>query len=154
MTAGTDDVAGEVRTRPLWRDLALTSGRHDVNQYLHLVGRVLLALIFVLSGVGKISNPSGTMQYMQAMGVPAVLLWPTIALEVLGGLAIIVGYQTRLAALLLAAFCVVAALLFHRQLGDQMQMIMFLKDLTIAGGFLLLASSGATSYALDRARGA
>jgi putative oxidoreductase len=123
-----------------------------MNQYLNLVGRVLLALIFVLSGIGKISNPAGAMQYMQAMGVPAVLLWPTIALEVLGGVAIVVGYQTRLAAFALAAFCVVSALLFHRQLGDQTQMIMFLKNLAMAGGFLLLASTGATSYALDRAR--
>ena len=75
-----------------------------MNQYLNLVGRVLLALIFVLSGVGKLSNPSGTMHYMEAMGVPTLLLWPTIALEVLGGIAIIVGYQTRLVALALAAF--------------------------------------------------
>jgi len=121
-----------------------------MNGYMHLAGRVLLALIFVLSGLGKISNPTGTMQYMQAVGIPGVLLWPTIALEVLGGIAIVAGYRTRLTALALAGFCVVSALLFHRQLGDQMQMIMFLKNLAIAGGFLVLASSGATAYALDR----
>jgi putative oxidoreductase len=123
-----------------------------MNQYLNLVGRVLLALIFVLSGVGKLSNPSGTMQYMEAMGVPTLLLWPTIALEVLGGIAIIVGYRTRLVALALAAFCVVSALLFHHNFGDQVQMIMFLKNLAMAGGFLLLASSGATAYSVDNSR--
>jgi putative oxidoreductase len=123
-----------------------------MNQYLNLVGRVLLALIFVLSGVGKMSNPSGTMQYMEAMGVPTLLLWPTIALEVLGGIAIIVGYRTRVVALALAAFCVVSALLFHHNFGDQVQMIMFLKNLAMAGGFLLLAGSGATAYSVDNSR--
>jgi putative oxidoreductase len=122
-----------------------------VNQYLNLAGRILLALIFVLGGIGKITNPSGTMQYMEAMGVPGILLWPTIALELLGGIAIVLGYQTRLVAFALAAFCVISAALFHRHFADQIQMIMFLKNLAMAGGFLLLASTGATAYALDRA---
>jgi putative oxidoreductase len=123
-----------------------------MNQSLQLVGRVLLALIFVLSGVGKLSNPSGTMHYMEAVGVPGLLLWPTIALELLGGLAIIVGFQTRLVAFALAAFCVISALLFHHNFGDQIQMIMFLKNLAMAGGFLLLASGGAAPYSVDSAR--
>ena len=123
-----------------------------MNQVAHLFGRILLALIFVLSGIGKLADPSGTMQYMQAMGVPGILLWPTIGLELLGGIAIAVGYQTRVAAFALAGFCVVSALIFHRHLGDQVQMIMFLKNLAMAGGFLLLVSSGATSYALERRR--
>ena len=123
-----------------------------MNQYLNLIGRILLALIFVLSGLGKISNPAGTMQYMEAMGVPGALLWPTIAFEVLGGIAIVVGYQTRLVSFAFAGFCVISALLFHRHLADQMQMIMFLKNLAMAGGFLLLASTGATAYAVDRDR--
>jgi putative oxidoreductase len=120
-----------------------------MNQYLNVIGRILLALIFVLSGVGKMSNPAGTMQYMQAMGVSGALLWPTIAFEVLGGIAIVVGYQTRLVAFAFAGFCVVSAALFHRNLGDQMQLVMFLKNLAMAGGFLLLASTGATAYAVD-----
>jgi putative oxidoreductase len=123
-----------------------------MNQFLNLAGRILLALIFVLSGLSKISSPSGTMQYMEAVGLPGMLLWPTIALELLGGIAIIVGYQTRAVALALAGFCVVSGLLFHRNFGDQMQMIMFLKNLAMAGGFLLLASTGATAYALDARR--
>jgi putative oxidoreductase len=123
-----------------------------MNQYLNLVGRILLALIFLIAGAGKISNPAGTMQYMQAMGVPAVLFWPTVALEVLGGVAIVIGYQTRVAALALAGFCLVSALLFHRQFGDQMQMIMFLKNLAMTGGFLLLASTGATAFSVDQSR--
>jgi putative oxidoreductase len=123
-----------------------------MNQFLNLAGRILLALIFVLSGLGKLSNPSGTMHYMEAVGLPGLLLWPTIALELLGGIAIIVGYQTRVVAFALAGFCIVSGLLFHRNFGDQMQMIMFLKNLAMAGGFLLLASTGATAYALDARR--
>lgn len=121
-----------------------------MNQYAHLAGRILLVLIFVISGAGKITNPEGTMGYMEMMGVPGILLWPTIALEVLGGLAIIVGFQTRIAAWLLAIFSVLAAILFHSNFADQMQMIMFMKNLSIAGGFLLLASSGATALAMDK----
>ncbi len=77
------------------------------------------------------------------------MLWPTIALELLGGIAIIIGYKTRLAAYALAAFTIVAAVVFHRNFADQMQMIMFLKDVSIAGGLLLLASSGATACSMD-----
>ena len=123
-----------------------------MDRYLHLLGRILLALIFLMSAFGKISNPAGTMKYMEAMGVPGLLLWPTIAVELLGGLAIVVGYKTRYVALALAGFCVVSALLFHRNFGDQMQMVNFLKNLGLAGGFLLLASSGATAFAMDGTR--
>ena len=123
-----------------------------MDRYLHLLGRILLAVIFLKSGFGKLSNPAGAMSYMEAMGVPGMLLWPTIVVELLGGLAIVVGYRARWAALLLAGFCVVSALLFHRNLGDQMQMINFLKNMGLAGGFLLLASGGATAFAMDGAR--
>ncbi len=118
-------------------------------KYSHLAGRILLATIFVVAGAGKIADPAGTMGYMTAMGVPAILLWPTIALELLGGIAIIVGFKTRPVAYLLAAFCIVAALIFHRNFADQIQMVMFLKNLAIAGGFLILASSGTTAFSLD-----
>lgn len=124
-----------------------------MNPYSHLAGRILLALIFVISGAGKIADPAGTAGYMQAMGVPAILLWPTVALELLGGLAIIVGFQTRLVAYLLAGFTLVAAAVFHTNFADQMQTIMFLKNVSIAGGLLLLASSGATYLSIDSKRG-
>ena len=119
-------------------------------KYSHLAGRILLALIFVIAGIGKFNDPTGTAAYMASVGLPGILLWPTIALEVLGGIAIIVGFQTRIVSYLLAAFTLLAAALFHNNFGDQMQMIMFLKDLAIAGGFLLLASSGATAFAVDK----
>ena len=124
-----------------------------MNKFLNLAGRILLAVIFVKAGVGKMSNPAGTMQYMEAMGVPGFLLWPTIALELLGGVAIVIGYQTRFVAFALAVFCVIAAVLFHHHFDDQMQLTMFLMNLAMAGGFLLLASTGATGFAVDRNRG-
>ena len=119
---------------------------------IQLIGRIMLALIFILAGVGKISDPAGTMGYMQSAGLPGILLWPTIALELLGGLALAVGYKTRYVAFALAGFSVLAAAMFHNNFGDQMQMIMFLKNIAIAGGLLLLAVSGLTAYSVDSKR--
>jgi putative oxidoreductase len=118
-----------------------------------LVGRILLALIFLGSGLGKLSNPAATMGYMESAGVPGILLWPTIALELVGGLALVAGYQTAIASLLLAAFTLVAGLLFHHDLGDQMQFVHFMKNLAICGGFLALFAAGPGQWSLDgRAR--
>ena len=116
------------------------------------LGRVMLALIFILAGVGKIMDPAGTMGYMQSVGLPGALLWPTIALEVLGGLAVAVGFKTRYAAIALAIFTIATAVIFHRNFADQMQMIMFLKNIAIAGGLLLLAVGGRTAYSMDNRR--
>lgn len=121
-----------------------------MNQYSHLVGRILIALIFIIAGAGKLMDPAGTAGYMQSAGVPTIFLWPTIALELLGGIAIVIGFQTRIVSYLLAFFCVAAAALFHMDFSNQMQQILFLKNLAIAGGFLLLASSGATALSIDK----
>ena len=118
--------------------------------YIQLLGRIMLALIFIMAGIGKISDPAGTMGYMQSVGLPGILLWPTIALEVLGGLAIAVGFKVRYVAFALAGFCVLSALLFHKNFADQMQMIMFMKNIAIAGGLLLLATSSKTAFSLDK----
>lgn len=123
-----------------------------MNRAAHLTGRIFLALIFIFAGAGKIANAAGTMGYMQAMGVPALLFWPTVVLELLGGIAIAIGFQTRLTAVLMAGFCVLSALIFHHNFSDQIQMIMFLKNMAIASGFLLLASSGATALSMDKAQ--
>ena len=119
---------------------------------IQLIGRIMLALIFILAGVGKITDPAGTMGYMQSAGLPGLLLWPIIALVLLGGIALAIGYKTRLVAFALAAFCVLAAALFHNNFADQMQMILFLKNIAIAGGLLLLAVSGSTAYSMDNRR--
>ncbi|MDO6764276.1 DoxX family protein [Agarivorans sp. 1_MG-2023] len=111
--------------------------------------RLLLALIFIVSGYGKIAGYAGTQAYMEAMGVPGVLLPLVIALELVGGLAILVGWKTRAIAFLLAGFSVVSGLLFHFNPDDQIQMIMLMKNVAIAGGFLLLVAHGAGAYSLD-----
>ena len=113
------------------------------------LGRFLLVLIFVMSGLQKITGYAGTQGYMEAMGVPGGLLPLVIALEVLGGLAVLFGFWTRTAAFLLAGFSVVSGLLFHFDLADQMQTIMLLKNVAIAGGFLMLVAQGPGAYALD-----
>lgn len=116
------------------------------------VARVFLGHIFLLAGLSKISAYEGTQGYMDAMGVPGMLLPLVILLEIGGGLAIIAGWKTRWTAIALAAFSVVAAAIFHNNFGDQTQMILFMKNIAIAGGFLLLAAHGAGAYSLDNRR--
>jgi putative oxidoreductase len=115
-------------------------------------GRVFLATIFFMSGLTKITSYTGTQGYMEAMGVPGMLLPLVIALEVIGGLAIILGWKTKLVAFALAVFSFVSALLFHADFSDQMQMGMFMKNVAIAGGFLMLVAQGPGAYALDNRR--
>jgi putative oxidoreductase len=118
-----------------------------------LAGRILLALLFLMSGIGKIAGYQASVGYMQAMGVPGGLLPATIALEIAGAAAIMAGWKTRIAAFLLAGFTLVAAFIFHSNFGDQIQMVMFLKNLAIVGGLLMLMADGAGRYSLDtRAR--
>ncbi len=113
------------------------------------VGRVLLALMFVLAGINKISSYSGVQGFMESMGVPGALLPVVIALELVGGLILMLGWHTRLTAFLLAGFTIVATLIFHSNLGDQTQCLFFMKNLSIAGGLLLVVSHGAGPYSID-----
>lgn len=115
-------------------------------------GRLLLATLFMLAGVQKIGAYEGTLAYMGSQGVPGFTLPFVIALEVLGALAIIVGWQTRLVAFLLAGFSLVSGVMFHFKPDDAMQMTMLLKNVSIAGGFLLLVAHGAGAYSLDNRR--
>lgn len=114
-----------------------------------LAGRALLSVIFIVAGINKIGAWAGTQGYMESMGVPGALLPLVIALEIGGGLAILAGWQTRFAAVLLAGFCLVSAAIFHANFGDQMQSIMFMKNLAIAGGLLTLFASGAGAWSVD-----
>lgn len=118
------------------------------------IARVFLGQIFLLSGLFKISGYAGTQGYMEAMGVPGMLLPLVIALEVGGGLAIVAGWQTKLVSIVLAVFTIVSAAIFHNNFSDQIQMIMFMKNIAIAGGFILLAVHGAGGYSLDNRRSA
>lgn len=119
-----------------------------------LLGRVLLSIIFIMSGFSKLGAVEGTAGYMASLGIPApgLVVWLVIALEILGGIAILIGFFTRYAAWALAAFCVASGYLGHFQPEDQMQMISFMKNLAIAGGFLALAAAGAGSLSVDARR--
>ena len=117
------------------------------------LARVLLASLFLVAGLSKISQYAGTQAYMASAGLSGALLPLVILLETGGALALIVGFQVRWVALALALFTIVSALLFHFNFADQIQTLMFLKNLSIAGGLLILAAAGAGPWSLDQARG-
>lgn len=119
-----------------------------VNSALILAARALAASIFIIAGYGKITAYAGTGQYMQAMGVPAAMLPLVILLELGGGIALLLGFQTRLTALALALFSIVAAFIFHAG-ADQMTQIMLMKNLAMAGGLLAFTVFGAGRLSLD-----
>jgi putative oxidoreductase len=123
---------------------------NSVQKVSDLAARVLLAALFLLSGLGKLGNYSVTAAYMSSLGVPGALLPVVIATEIVGALAIILGWKTRIAASLLAGFTLLAAFIFHSRFSDQIQMIMFLKNVSIVGGLLLLVVNGAGPLSVDR----
>ena len=120
-----------------------------MDKFLTPVARLFLGHIFLLAGINKISQYAGTQGYMESMGVPGALLPLVIALEIIGGLAIILGWQVKWSAIALAGFTIVSALIFHSNLADQMQMIMFMKNWAIAGGLLMLTVHGAGYFSID-----
>jgi putative oxidoreductase len=123
----------------------------SVQRYLPVLGRVLLAVLFVMSGISKLTDPAGTIGYIQSAGLPLPNIAYGIALtvELLGGILLIVGYRTRLVALILAAFTVAAAIGFHAHFADQNQMIHFMKNIAITGGLLQVVAFGAGAFSLD-----
>lgn len=129
----------------------MTSNSNGNQGALALIGRILVATIFIMSGLGKLGAPAATQGYIAAMGMPAPLLayLGTIAVELGGGLLLLAGYRTKAVAALLAAFCVVTAFVFHHALGDQNQMIHFLKNFAMAGGLLQFVVHGAGRFAMD-----
>jgi putative oxidoreductase len=120
-----------------------------MNKLLNIASRILMSQIFLLSGFGKIMGYAGTQGYMAKMGVPGELLPVVIAVEVGGGLALLLGFQTRIVAFGLAGFCIVSALIFHNNFADQMQMVNFLKNMAMAGGLLMFTQYGAGSLSID-----
>ncbi|POD93950.1 DoxX family protein [Pectobacterium odoriferum] len=119
-----------------------------------LVARILMPILFIVAGYGKLGDAyAGTQQYMQAMGVPTFLLPLTILLELGGGLAVLFGLLTRTVALFTAGFTLLTALIFHSNFAEGMNQLMFMKNLTIAGGYLLLAVTGPGAFSIDRLLG-
>ena len=117
-----------------------------------LIGRIFISLIFLLSGYNKIFNYGNTVAWMEGFGIPGFLLWPTIILEIILPVLVIIGYRTRISATLLAIFCIATAVIFHLDFANQMQTIAFLKNFALAGGFLFIAAHGPKDWAIDRKR--
>ncbi|MCX8958201.1 DoxX family protein [Erwinia psidii] len=115
-----------------------------------LIARILMPILFIVAGWGKITGYVRTEQYMEHMGVPGFLLPLTILLELGGGLAILLGFLTRFTAIFTAVFAVITAFIFHIDFSVEGNSINFMKNLTIAGGYLLLFITGPGAYSVDR----
>ena len=116
---------------------------------IEVLGRIFLSTLFLIEGINKIFNYEGTIQYMESFGVSEYLAIPTIILEILFPLLLIIGYQTKIAALVMMIFTIVVAIIFHTNFDDQMQFITFFKDIAIAGGFIIIFVNGAGKFSVD-----
>ena len=120
-----------------------------MKNYLDLFGRVLISLLFLLNGYFKVINYDGTLEWMESYGVPGIFLTPAIILEIAAPILLIIGYKTKIAAGLLAIFCLTTALVFHTDFSNQMQITSFLKNIGLAGGFLIIVVNGSRKFSLD-----
>ena len=116
---------------------------------IEILGRIFLSTIFLIEGINKILNYENTIEYMENFNVPEYLSIPAIIVEILFPLLLVVGYQTKISALILAMFTLATALIFHTDFSNQMQLISFLKNFAIAGGFLIIFVNGAGKYSID-----
>ena len=117
---------------------------------LDLIGRILISALFLISAYNKIFSIDGTMGWMEGFGVPGLLLYPTIALEIILPIFVIIGYQARAASGLLAIFCILTAFIFHFDFSNQIQFILFLKNIGLAGGFLFIVANGTKDWSIDK----
>ena len=117
--------------------------------FVEFIGRALLSALFLIEGIGKISMQEDVMMYMEDYGVPGILFMPATILEILFPLFLIVGYKTKWAASIMALFTFAVAIIFHTNFDEGMQMIFFLKDLAIAGGFMIIVAYGPGKISLD-----
>jgi len=119
-----------------------------------LAGRILIAVLFLMSGAAKLATPAATIAYIHSVGLPFAPLGLALAvlIEIGGSAALIVGYRTRLVAFVMAGFAIATALAFHRNLADQNQLIHFFKNVSIAGGLLQVAAFGGGRLSLDARR--
>ena len=121
-----------------------------MTNILDLIGRVFISLIFLLSGFRKIGNYEGTIGWMESLAVPGIFLIPTIVLEIIAPIFIIIGYKVKISATLLSLFCIATAFIFHNDFSNQMEFISFMKNIGLAGGFLFLVVNGAKDFSLDK----
>ena len=116
---------------------------------IEIIGRIFLSAVFLIAGVNKIFNYEGTTTYMESFGVPNFLYIPAIILEILFPLLIVIGYQTKISALIMAIFSISLAIIFHTDFSNQMQVMSFLKNFAIAGGFIIIFINGPSRWSID-----
>ena len=116
---------------------------------IELIGRIFLSTLFLIEGIGKLFTQEQVITYMEDYGVPGILFIPAVVVEILFPLLLIVGYKTKLAASVMTLFTLTVAVIFHTDFGDGMQLIFFLKDLAIAGGFMIVIAYGSNKFSLD-----
>ena len=114
------------------------------------LARALISVLFLISAYNKIFNIESSMNWMSGYGVPGILIYPTILIEILLPVMIIIGYKVRIAASLLSIFCLLTAFIFHFDFADQIQFILFLKNVGLAGGFLFIVVNGTKDWSLDK----
>ena len=117
---------------------------------LDLIGRIFISALFLISAYNKIFNLEGSMGWMEGFGIPGFLIFPAIAVEIILPVLVIVGYQARIAAGILAIFCLMTAFLFHFDFSDQSQLVSFLKNVGLDGGFLFIVANGTKDWPVDR----
>lgn len=121
-----------------------------MSNFFDLIGRIFISALFLISAYNKILNLEGSMGWMEGYGVPSFFIYPAIAIEIILPILIIVGYRAKLAAGVLAIFCLITAFLFHFDFSDQSQFISFLKNIGLAGGFLFIVANGTKNWAVDK----
>ena len=121
-----------------------------MSNLIDFIGRLLISTLFLISAYNKIFSIDGTMSWMEGFGIPGFLLYPTIALEIILPLFIIIGYKARLSAALLSVFCIATAFIFHNNFVDQTQTIAFLKNIGLAGGFLFILANGTQDWSIEK----
>ena len=121
-----------------------------MTNILDLIGRILISALFLISAFNKVFNLEGSIDWMEGFGVPGFLIFPAIAIEVILPVLVIVGYQARIAAGILAIFCLSTAFIFHFDFSNQTQLISFLKNIGLAGGFIFIVANGTKDFSVDR----
>ena len=121
-----------------------------MGNVLDLLGRIFISALFLISAFNKVFNLGGSMSWMEGFGVPGFFIYPAIVIEIILPVLVIVGYKARFAAGVLAIFCLITAFLFHFDFSDQTQLVSFLKNIGLAGGFLFIVANGTKDWAVDR----
>ena len=121
-----------------------------MTNVIDLIGRIFISALFLISAFNKIFNLEGSTSWMEGFGLPGFLIYPAIVIEIVLPVLVIVGYQARIAAGILSIFCLMTAFIFHFDFSNQMQLVSFLKNVGLAGGFLFIVANGTKDWAVDK----